>query len=273
MPGCHKLAGALRDQRLIDRLDAWDAGFVVPPRYRPEWDGKTVRNGAAIAAYTRRLAERVQRLIKEEWFPVVLGGDCSILLANMLALRRLGRHGLVFLDAHLDFRHPGNSPAVGAAAGEDLALVTGRGAPELVDIDALAPYVRDEDVAALGFRPEDEWIGEAEAAGMTLVDARELRQAGRAAAADAVGSLAVDAFWIHVDADVLDAELMPAVDSPEPGGLTFELLGETLAALTGDERARGLELTLFDPDLDPDGTLAQKLAAVLVDALALRERP
>ena len=50
-------------------------------------------------------------------------------------MRRLGaeiegRIGLVFIDGHSDFRHPGNAPYVGAAAGEDLALVTGRGQPE-----------------------------------------------------------------------------------------------------------------------------------------------
>jgi arginase family enzyme len=55
-------------------------------------------------------------------------GDCSILLGAMLALRRIGRYGLAFIDGHSDFRHPGNSSGgnstgVGAAAGEDLRLL------------------------------------------------------------------------------------------------------------------------------------------------------
>jgi arginase len=35
--------------------------------------------------------------------------------------------GLAFIDGHSDFRHLGNSEFVGSAAGEDLAIVTGRG--------------------------------------------------------------------------------------------------------------------------------------------------
>jgi arginase len=129
VPGCYKLAGALRDQRLLERLRAREGGVVVPPRYdRGDWKpGDGVFNSHAIASYTRRLADRLYGHLLTGEFPVVLGGDCSILLGSMLALRRMGRYGLAFMDGHSDFRHVGNSAGVGAAAGEDLALVTGRG--------------------------------------------------------------------------------------------------------------------------------------------------
>lgn len=42
--------------------------------------------------------------------PIVLGGDCSILLGNLLALRRRGRHGLLFIDGHADFYQPEAEP-------------------------------------------------------------------------------------------------------------------------------------------------------------------
>jgi arginase len=48
----------------------------------------------------------------------------------VLVLRRIGRCGLAFIDGHSDLRHVGNSAGVGAAPGEDLALVTGRGQSE-----------------------------------------------------------------------------------------------------------------------------------------------
>jgi arginase len=87
----------------------------------------------------------------------------------------------------------------------------------------------------------------------------------------AVASLAeqgVEGFWVHVDADVLDPEIMPAVDSPEPGGLTYGELAALLRALTASELATGMELTIFDPDLDPGGRLAGELADTVVAALA-----
>lgn len=89
--------------------------MVIPPRYVPDTDGKTVRNEAAIAVYSEQLAHRVQQIFAAGDFALVLGGDCSILLGPMLALRRMGRYGLIFIDGHLDFRHPGNSPTIGAA--------------------------------------------------------------------------------------------------------------------------------------------------------------
>ena len=60
----------------------------------------------------------------------MLGGDCSILLGNLLALRRRGRYGLLFVDGHADFYHPEANPN-GEAASMDLAFATGRG-PEVL---------------------------------------------------------------------------------------------------------------------------------------------
>jgi arginase len=101
---------------------------LVPPRYRAGWQaGEGVRNAEAIVAFSLQLADRVENLVAGGKRLLVLGGDRGILISNMLALGRRGRYGLVFIDAHSDFRHLGNSPAVGAAAGENLAIVTGRG--------------------------------------------------------------------------------------------------------------------------------------------------
>lgn len=79
VPGCYKLAGALREQGLLRRLGAEEGGVVVPPRYdRSDWcEGDGVFNAAALAAYTRKLADHVERHLRAGEFPVVLGGDCS----------------------------------------------------------------------------------------------------------------------------------------------------------------------------------------------------
>jgi arginase len=70
-------------------------------------------------------------------------------------------------------------------------------------------------------------------------------------------------FWIHVDADVLDPSVVPAVDSPTPGGLELEELAELLALLVRHPRALGMELTIYDPALDPERTSAERLAWLL----------
>jgi arginase len=242
-PGVYKLAGALRDRGIVGRLGAGDGGVVTAPRYYP-----TGRE-QAVASYAELLAERVGPVLDRGAFPVVLGGDCSILLGNMLALQRRGRFGLIFVDGHSDFRHPGNSPSVGAAAGEDLALVTGRGGERLV---------RDEDVVAIGIREDDLYLEEIRAAGITVAD--DVQFPDRP-------------FWVHFDVDVLDESVMPAVDSPTPEGLGWKEAEELLHRLVWAEGAVGLEVTIFDPDLDPTGELTDRLADLVVAAVGGVRQP
>ncbi|GAA3819752.1 hypothetical protein GCM10023083_61440 [Streptomyces phyllanthi] len=75
VPGCHKLAGALREQRIVQRLGALEGGVVVPPRYdRGDWqEGDGVFNAAAIASYTPKLADRIEHHVRAGDLPVVLG--------------------------------------------------------------------------------------------------------------------------------------------------------------------------------------------------------
>jgi arginase len=279
LPGSRRLPAALRGQGLVERLGAADAGRVEPPPYRPEIEPATgARNGAAIAAYSATLADRIGELLGQGRFPLVLGGDCSILLGGMLALRRRGRYGLVSIDGGLDFRHAGNAdPAgpvgpLGSVAGEALAVVTGRGAGLLTDLEGHRPLVREGDVVAVGHRDLAGIADEILATPMALYDVAALRRHGPAAAAEAalagLAQRGVEGFWIHLDTDVLDPAIMPAVDSPEPGGLAYDELVALLRVFTASRLAAGMQLTIFDPELDPDGHLAAELTGAVVAGLS-----
>lgn len=108
VPGCCKLAGALREQRLLERLQAREGGVVVPPRYdRGDWqEGDGVFNAAALAAYTVKLADRIEHHVRAGDFPVVLGGDCSIQLGDSTIydpeLDPAGTAGALLADAVVD---------------------------------------------------------------------------------------------------------------------------------------------------------------------------
>ena len=272
VPGCYKLAGALRDQGLVSRLGAMDAGYVTPPRYdRGDWQpGDGVFNAAGIASYSLKLADRVGALLDDGLFPVVLGGECSILLGPALALARRGRYGVAYLDGHSDFRTVDNDAYVGAAGGEALALVTGRGQPDLTDLEGRSPYVRDDDAVVLGIRDDDAYAADLRTAGIPAWTAGAIRAEGPATvAAAAVGHLgSADGFWVHLDVDILEASVMPAVDSPDPGGLDGAEMVALLGPLLAAPGCAGVHIGIFDPDLDPDGRLAGFLADLVVAALA-----
>jgi arginase len=277
VPGCAKAPGALRDHGLIARLHARDAGCLTPPRYDPgDWrPGDGVCQAAEIAAYSRRLAGRIGAILDAGEFPVVLGGDCSIVLGSGVAMHRLGeavggRIGLVFVDGHSDFRHPGNASYVGAAAGEDLALVTGRGQADLAAIEGRRPYFRDVDVVVMGIRAQDEYRLDLQAAGIVTRPVPALRSDGAARSAQWARDQLVDCagYWVHVDMDVLDPAVMPAVDAPEPGGIAFPELELLLSGLVDTPDCLGVEITVFDPDYDPDGSYAHEITAAIVAGLA-----
>lgn len=277
VPGVYKLAGALREQGLLRRLGAREGGVVVPPRYdRGEWkEGDGVFHADAIAAYTVTLADRIEAHLRAGEFPVVLGGDCSIQLGAALAMRRLGRYGLAAIDGSADFRHPGNEAVngpVGAAGGEELALSTGRGQKSLTDLEGLGPYLREEDVRLFGLRDGDEDLPELRAAGIAAHTVGEIRERGAGAVAraalDGLHPPETAGFWVHLDADVLDPSVMPAVDSPDVGGLLPEELAELLGELGRSPRCVGLNVTIYDPDLDSDGRAGALLADLVVGAFA-----
>ena len=124
--GVEKLPEVLLGHGLCERVQGRRAGRVVPDApYDPKRDPETLTlNARAIADYTRKLADAVAPLLDDGAFPVVLGGDCSIVLGPALALHRRGRYGLLFIDGHADFYQPEANPN-GEAASMDFAFVTG----------------------------------------------------------------------------------------------------------------------------------------------------
>jgi arginase len=260
---------------LARALDARRAGRVEPPDYDPVRDEATrMLNPQGIAEYSPRLADEVGAVVDQGEFPVVLGGDCSILLGCMLSLRRRGRYGLLFLDGHADFYQP-EASLTGEAADMDLALVSGRGPAIVTDLDGGRPYVRDEDIVLFGHRDAAAALKygsqDVRETDITVLDLQTVRKAGVSAAATAaVHQLAGSdrqGFWIHLDVDVLDDAVMPAVDYRMSDGLDFEELVTVLEAAIGSGRAVGLDLTIFNPNLDPNRTVARQLVKALARGL------
>ena len=231
----------------------------MPPPYDPRRDpttGCSIRRPCGLRVAARR---RDGEVLDAGDFPLVLGGDCSILLGTTLALRRRGRFGLLFIDGHADFYQPEAEPN-GEAASMDLALVTGRGPSVVTDLEGRRPLVRDEDVVQFARRDAQE---AAEAGSQRIEDTRievidlgDVRQRGvERAAGDALERLVrpeIDGFWMHLDCDALDDAVMPAVDYRLPGGLHWDELERVIRLAIDSGSAVGLEVTIFNPRLDHD---------------------
>lgn len=261
--------GVLREQGIAERLAARDHGDVTPPPYRDfVRPGLRPRNEEGVAAYSRLLAQRVASAAADGAFVLVLGGDCSIVLGCLLGVRqaRGSRTGLAYVDAHADFGSPEES-RTGSVASMCLALAVGRGDTPLARLANGEPLTQPEDVALIGRRDHAEpWYGHDALRATPILDLPgvAVRQRGPAnVASAALERLDARNFWIHLDADVIDPSIVPAVDSPTPGGLELGELAELLALLVRCPRAIGMELTIYDPALDPLRTSAAHLTSLL----------
>jgi arginase len=278
--GVEHLPRAVLDAGLADAVGARRAAQVAAPPYDARRDPVTgLLNPTGLRDYTRRLADATGEVLDAADVPIVLGGDCSILLGNLLALRRRGRHGLLFIDGHADFYQPEAEPN-GEAASMDLALATGRGPEIVADVDGLRPLVHDKDVVQFGRRDAEE-AAEAgsqriEDTAITVIDLAAVRQRGvERAARDAIEHLVrpeLDGFWVHLDCDALNDAVMPAVDYRLPGGLDWSELETVIGLAVDSGRAVGLEVTIFNPALDPDGSIAHALVSCLTRSLTGRHK-
>lgn len=275
--GVEYLPEALKAAGLMDRLNADYAGRVSPLPYNSERDKVTLLlNPDSIKTFSVQLADRVSSLIRRRRYPIVLGGDCSIVIGNLLALRRLGRYGLFFIDGHADFYQP-EASLTGEAADMDLAIVSGRGPDVLTNIDGLKPLVRDQDIILFGYRDREQAasFGSQDVRNTDIYsfDLTYVKEVGiTTAASEAVKKLLQQdellGFWIHIDADVLDDSIMPAVDYRLNGGLSFCELSELLKIIVASGRTVGMDITIFNPNLDLDGSIAHRFVSSVLEGLS-----
>ena len=247
---------------------------------------------AAVLDVDAAVAALVAMAAAEGRLPLVLAGNCNVTLGVRAGLLAAGADGdpvrgrlaTIWLDAHGDFNTP-ETTATGYLDGMPLAMLTGRAFPETW--------------ASLGREPQSELLtlhaggrdldpAEADALAasrVTVVSGAEVRERGLGEAlAPALDELAARAggamhtgtgrppAHLHVDIDVLDPAVAPAVGFPSPGGFT---LAELLAALemTGARFAlKALSLTSFAPESAVGGGTLEGGITVLATAAEVASR-
>ena len=228
-PGARRLPAWLNKYGFYDMFEPQNIHSLSPPQYTMDLDEESgVRNADAIAKYAKQQSELFLKVLGEKVFPFIIGGDCSILIGNAIALKLTGECALFFLDGHTDFLWPELSQT-GGAAGMDLAIVTGYGYQKLTNINGLKPYFKEENVWCVGNREyDDQYVLPILNSNINYYDLNFLRKVGIEKCVDdfleMVHNNNLDGFFIHFDVDVLNDDIMPAVDSRTEGGLSYNEL-------------------------------------------------
>jgi arginase len=268
---------ALRAVGLVDALQpvssVADYGDVPLPPPSPELDPATgLIDPAGLKALVEGVRAGVASILADGRFPLVVGGDCPLLLGCLAAFVNTGRRGLLFVDGHED-AYPPDRSTTGEAADMELAFALGSVAtPWWPDLAAASPLVLPQHVRLLG--PRDSALLEAEgvpslAGLLPLVDGSTLTEDPSGHTSAAVASLPAS-WWFHLDLDVLSTDALPAVDYPQEGGLGWEEL-DVIAATAMRAEPIGWDITIYNPDLDPERVHARRIVEFI--EAAAREMP
>ncbi|MDN4620241.1 arginase family protein [Paenibacillus sp. PsM32] len=270
-PGVYVLPEHFKTYGLYDQLPIQNRYTLLAPPYEIKKDAVSgILNIEAVAHYALQQAELLATALEEKTFKLMIGGDCSILVGNMMALKQKGTYGLFFLDGHTDYLPTSSSHTGGAVAGLDLAIVTGLGDDRITNLNDLKPYVLEEHVFCVGNREFDaSYVQPILNSAIRYIDLPTLRKTGIEHIVkqflDMVEHQQLEGFFIHFDVDVLNDLIMPAVDSRQTDGLDYVELIQLLRPLVSHPQVVGLEITVFDPHLDRDGIYATSFIEQLVD--------
>ena len=268
-PEIENPADGLRQAKLIPMLESdghivTDLGDLPGFQFQGVRDPETgIQDLDLWIGLSNALSSALEAILERGSFPLLLGGDCAMLVGAFAAFARSHRPvGLVFLDGHADFHTPETS-ASGDPADMELAVLTGRGAEAIVRAAGKYPLLQDDEVVVYGIRAWDN-ISESE---IPVYDSRRMAEMGvRAAVEKGLASLTGLPLWLHLDVDVLDPAYMPVM-YPEPGGLTYNQVREFCGLVWALGRTMGLSVACYHPRLDRDGQAGARLAALLSDVL------
>jgi arginase len=278
-PGSEKAPAALRAAGLIEKLrsigyEITDLGDCAAQLFADDEEHKRARNLGAIVASLNDLKPRAELAIKSGGLVLVLGGDCTQIVALLTGARRYYKHlSLLWFDRHADLNTPASTPS-GRLDGMALAAIQGRGSAELVRFWGEPPLVREPDTLIYGLQQvdpaEQEFLSRSP---VRHVYAADIQLKGVATAAqNALALLHADArdFMLHFDLDVIAQEEFPATNVPGSGGLSFPEVQASFTEFVKHKNLLGLDVAQYNPDKDPDGSGAERLVEFLADALAAR---
>ncbi len=278
-PGSEKAPAALRAAGLVEKLqsigyEVTDYGDCAPQLFADDDEHKRARNIPAIVASLNDLKPRAELAVKSGALVLVLGGDCTQIVALLTGARRYYKHiSLLWFDRDADLNTPASTPS-GRLDGMALAGIHGRGSAELVRFWSEPPLVREPDTLIYGLERVDPAEQEVlSRSPLRHVYAADIQLKGASAAAQAaLSQLHAEArdFVLHVDLDVVAQEEFAPTNVPGSGGLTFGDVQASLNEFVKQKNLIGLDVAQYNPDKDPDGAGAKRLVELLSEALAAR---
>ena len=253
--GCDQAPGLLR--QTLRRIGRYDIETARQISTRIADRGDVEISGLSIEQATGPIRDAVQFSASLHALTLLVGGNNAVTRPGVLGLGLpLEKVGLITLDAHFDMR--------------DLHQGLSNGNPVRALIEDGLPGANIAQVGLASFANSEIMHRDAVAAGNLVITIGEVRLNGVERAIErALAHVAhCEAIVVDCDIDVIDRAQFPAAPGARPGGLAATDFFKAVRYLASDARVRVIDLTEWDPALDPTDLSALTAARWVAECLA-----
>lgn len=223
-----------------------------------------------IVGMAEELADKVDSVMGEGYFPMILGGDHAVSLGSVTGVARQRRIGLVWIDAHGDFNTVDTSPS-GNIHGMVLAALAGIGDERLTGIGGFSPKVACENIVLVGTRELDagerRLLREKGVRVFTMHDIDRLGLGNVVEMAVEQAGAHTDGIHLSLDLDVVDPIQAPGVGTPVMGGLNYRETHLAMELLAQSGKIVSMDVVEVNPILDTHNETAKLATQFALSAL------
>ncbi|MDQ3043082.1 MAG: arginase [Acidobacteriota bacterium] len=249
---------------------------IIKPDYVAKAEDNPKYLKEIIASYGN-MSKSLKKILGNDEFPLILGGDHSIAAGTFSAIAsfyhaREKEIGLIWLDAHADINTTDSSLS-GNVHGMPLAAILGYGEPSMVNLEGYAPKLDPKFCAHVGARDLD------------LGEKRRIRELGMrenfftmsdidrrgmlACIEDAVEivSQAPGGYAVTFDVDIIDPRFAPGSGTLVRGGITYREAHLALEVIAEQGGMRSFEIVEVNPMLDQSNITVELAGELILSAL------
>ena len=275
-PGVSLGPAAIRYAGVRERLenigyDVDDLGDIVAIKpASPIIEGSNLKNLDEVTRVNTELCHRVDQVMKDGRFPLVLGGDHSIAIGTIAGiLQNKANLGVIWFDAHGDINTAETSPS-GNIHGMPVAVALGLGHERLTAIGGTDKKLNTKNIVFIGCRDLDQ--GERKMLkelGITVFTMHEIDKLGMPEVIDRaikIASDGTDGIHVSFDLDSMDPLFVQGTGTRVPGGLTYRESHLALEMIALTEKVISAEFVEVNPIIDHHNETA-KTAVALIGSL------
>ena len=223
------------------------------------------KNLAPVNEFNTRLYNLVYEILKNENFPVTIGGDHVIAIASALAsIKKHQNLGIIWVDAHGDF-NTFNSTSSGNLHGLPLAVIANYEKKLLADFHN-GNFYNPKNAVIVGGRDIDPWeMPNIKNAGVTVFSTEDIHKYGAEEIlnkAFEIASNGTNGVHISYDLDVIDPKIAPGISIPAVDGINLDEayeIANIIRTYIKNNFVKSLDLVELNPLRDVDN-VTEKIA-------------